>query len=160
VGLELKDRTGGPIDESLDPGLEELCKGLPGLKKLESCFRIAGEAGMFWRVSMVLSDNDGLLFLLTGWDSLSSSVWHGPSVISCSVESGRTGSCSRRAAFEGLLNRALLMAGRRVFGAETGSDAAEGSRWVGPRVLGSRVDVESSSQVSKRIRNDNVNTTY
>jgi hypothetical protein len=54
VGLELKDRNVEPLEESLEPGLEEGCIGLSGLKKFESRLRIAGEAGMFCKVSIVL----------------------------------------------------------------------------------------------------------
>lgn len=38
--------------------------GLSELKKLECLFRIAGEEGMFCSVSIALSDNDGIDFLL------------------------------------------------------------------------------------------------
>jgi len=65
-GLELTDLDGGLIEVSeLDPG-REVCVplevgriGLSDVKKLDPRFRIAGDDGMFCRVSMVRSDNEG-----------------------------------------------------------------------------------------------------
>jgi len=68
-GLELTDRDGGLIELSeLDPGRESCVPlevgriGLSAIKKLEPLFRIAGDDGIFCRVSIVRSDSDGLGF--------------------------------------------------------------------------------------------------
>ena len=65
LGLEPNDLDGGLIDVSRDPGLEMVPLdggriGLSGWKKLDDCFLAAGEGGIFWRVSIALSDNEGL----------------------------------------------------------------------------------------------------
>lgn len=68
-GLELTDRDGGLIELSeLDPG-REFCVPLEvgrvrlsAVKKLEPLFRIAGDDGIFCKVSIVRSDNNGLGF--------------------------------------------------------------------------------------------------
>lgn len=110
-GLELKDLNGGPIEESFELGLELVCMGLSGLKKLDSLLRTAGDAAN--NVSIVLSDRDGRC-LLGKLALLDSSDPYSSCVPSSSEESGMTGSgldtASLRKVRDGFLSSALLAA--------------------------------------------------
>lgn len=95
-------------EPALDVGLLTDCEGgrigLSLLKKLDRRFRTAGEDGMFCRVSIVRSDNDGRGRRGKSYcASSSTTVAIFSSGVSCSsLGSGFTG---RRAALEGFLNR-------------------------------------------------------
>jgi hypothetical protein len=115
-GLELTDLDGGLIEVSeLDPG-REFCVplevgriALSEVKKLEPLFRTAGDDGMFCRVSMVRSDNEGRGFRGTATPNFCSSstgMPPFPGANSSSSEESRRTNSSRNEGFEGFLNNA------------------------------------------------------
>ena len=89
--------------------------GLSGLKKLEVLFRISGEEGICCRVSIALSDNDGLDFLLDTRPPNSPVEPSSPTNTSSALESGRSRCSSRRTVVDGFLASVSLLAFRRTF---------------------------------------------
>jgi hypothetical protein len=102
------------LEFELEVGLDRDCDGgragFSELKKLERRFRKAGEDGMFCSVSIVRSDRDGRGFLIeSSYGCSSTGDASSARIISSSGRtSSRTGR-SRKEAFEGCFDSALLL---------------------------------------------------